>query len=152
MVSNSYKEAVTEVLEILEHTDKEEVAKIPQDFIDFLKSNKSETYVPNLDISKPIKELKLKPKTEDLLGMIYLKWWANEEEKEEFRKRAKENEKRYKEEILTKVDSDNLFKENKGQNKQEIKEDAPQETILPQVSKETFLQKIINKIRNIFRR
>ena len=112
MVSTSYSEAATEVLAILDHTEIEAVEKIPKKFIEFLKKNSSKTYNPDFDYTKTIKELDLKPKTHALLGMIYLKYWANEEEKIAFTKRAKENEIKYQEELRKKYNTDNLFKQN----------------------------------------
>lgn len=84
MVSVSYSEAVTEVLDILKHTKKEDVEKIPKSFMDYLEENKSKDYVPDLDHSKSIKDMGIKPKTAALLGMIYIKYWADAKEKKNF--------------------------------------------------------------------
>ena len=148
MVKTAYSEAATEVLEILDNTEEEAVNKIPKKFIKFLKDNSSKTYKPNFDKTKTIKELNLKPKTQALLGLIYLKCWANEEQKLEFTKRVKEKEKNYQKEISQKYNTDNLFK-SKSMTKQE---DIIQQTSLIEIKKETFIQKIINKIKGIFRR
>lgn len=148
MVSVAYSEAAVEVLDILKHTNKEDVNKIPKKFIEFLENNKSETYIADLDHTKTIKEMDLKPKTQALLGLIYLKYWADEEEKRDFKKRARENEIKYQEELREKYNTDNLFK-----NKKEtiIAEDLQQEVSLQTIQHETFIQKILNKIKGIFR-
>lgn len=148
MVSVAYSEAAVEVLDILKHTNKEDVNKIPRKFIEFLENNKSETYIADLDHTKTIKEMDLKPKTQALLGLIYLKYWADEEEKRDFKKRARENEIKYQEELRKKYNTDNLFK-----NKKEviIDENIKQEMSLQTVQKETFIQRIITKIKQIFR-
>ena len=95
MVSTAYSEAATEVLAILDNTEEEAVNKISKSFLNFLKENSSKTYKPEFDTTKPISELKLMPKTEALLGIIYLNYWANEEEKVDFKKIADENEVKY---------------------------------------------------------
>ena len=146
MISIEYSEAATEVLDILNHTKKSDVDKIPKKFINFLEDNSSKNYVSSLDHSKPIKEMKLKQKTQDILGIIYLKYWANEEEKEKFKLKINENEEKYQQELREKYNTDNLFKKTK----EEI--EPKQETLLPIIKKETFIKKIINKILNIFRR
>ncbi len=150
MVRTSYCEAATEVLAILDNTDKEAVSKIPKKFMDFLKDNSSKTYKLNFDKTKTIKELNLKPETQALLGLIYLKCWANEQQKVEFTERAKENEKKYQKELTEKYSTDNLFK-NRGTSKLEnaMKE---QQISLIKVKKDNFIQRIINKIKSIFRR
>lgn len=147
MVSVEYSQAAVEVLDILKHTNEEDVEKIPKKFIKFLEENSSKTYNPNLDHTKSIKEMGLKQKTHDILGVIYLKYWANEEEKEKFKAKIKENEKMYQEELREKYNTDNLFN-------QRIKEDFKpiEEMQLQIVQKETFIKKIINKIKNMFRR
>lgn len=147
MVSVEYSEAAVEVLDILKHTREEDVKKIPRKFIEFLENNKSKTYIADLDHTKRIKEMDLKPKTQALLGLIYLKYWANEEENSEFKKRARENEIKYQEELREKYNIDNLFK-----NKEEVvrEENVQKEISLQIVQKETFIQRIINKIKEIF--
>lgn len=148
MVSVAYSEAAVEVLDILKHTREEDVNKIPRKFIEFLENNKSETYIADLDHTKAIKEMDLKPKTQALLGLIYLKYWADEEGKRAFKKKAKENEIKYQEELREKYNTDNLFK-----NKKEIikDENIKEEMVLQTIQHETFIQRIINKIKGIFR-
>lgn len=150
MVSVAYSEAVVEVLDILEHTKKEDVNKIPKKFIEFLENNKSKTYISNLDHTKTIKEMNLKPKTQALLGLIYLKYWANEEEKIEFRKKAQANESNYQKELNEKYNPNNLFKNKNAVNIE--KNETIQQTSLVEIKKETIMQKIISKIKEIFRR
>lgn len=150
MVSVAYSEAVVEVLDILEHTKKEDVNKIPKKFIEFLENNKSKTYISNLDHTKTIKEMNLKPKTQALLGLIYLKYWANEEEKIEFRKKAQANEANYQKELNERYNTNNLFK-NKNQVNIE-KNGTTQQTSLVEIKKETIIQRLINKIKGMFRR
>ena len=143
MVSVKYREAAVEVLDILKYTREEDVKKIPKKFIEFLEINKSKSYTPQLDHTKDIKDMKLKPEAEALLGLIYMKYWANEEEKLKFEDKIKNNERVYQEELNAKYNVDNLFKQKDFVNKEE----------LPTVIKQkTFLQKIIDKIKNIFRR
>lgn len=150
MVSVAYSEAAVEVLDILEHTKKEDVNKIPKKFIEFLENNKSKTYISNLDHTKTIKEMNLKPKTQALLGLIYLKYWANEEEKIEFRKKAQVNEFNYQKELNEKYNPDNLFKNKNAVNIE--KNETIQQTSLVEIKKETIMQKIISKIKEMFKK
>jgi len=152
MVSTAYSEAATEVLAILDNTEIEAVNKIPKKFLDFLKENSSKTYNPNFDTTKPISELKLKPKTEALLGVIYLKYWANEEEKIVLKKRLKENEIKYQEELKEKFNPDNIFKKNTTIIEEKQEDMQVQETALTEIKKDTLIQKIIKKLKEIFRR
>ena len=143
MVSVKYSEAAVEVLDILKYTREEDVKKIPEKFMDFLENNKSKTYIPNLDHAKEIKDMGLKPETEAILGLIYMKYWANEEEKAKFEEKIKKNEKLYQEDLNEKYNVEKLFK----QKDSTISNELPIE-----IKRKSFLQKIIDKIKNIFRR
>ena len=147
MVSTAYSEAASEVLAILDNTETEAVNKISKKFLEFLKENSSKTYKPEFDATKPIKELNLKPKTEALLGVIYLNYWANEEEKIAFKKKAKDNEIKYQEELKKKYNSDNLFKMNTTTIEEKQEDMQEQETALTEIKKDTLIQKIIKKIK-----
>ena len=142
MLNNNYKEAISETLEILKHTNKDAKRKISKNFLIFLKSNKSKTFEIKQDYSKPIRELELNPKTEAILGIIYLKYWASKEERDRFIKRVNENEK-YLETEFKKADVGDLFKHNKvdvADNNKE--ENLPQ----PQI-KESLFKRLINRIK-----
>lgn len=144
MINTEYREAIAQVLDILNYTNKEDVEKIPKKFINFLEENASETYETNLDHSKPIEEMNLKPKTQAILGLIYMRYWADEQGKEEFKKKIKDNEIKYQENAREKYNPDNIFA------KEDIK--VTEETQMIVTQKETLWEKIINKIKKIFRR
>lgn len=147
MVSKEYSEAAVEVLDILKHVDSENVKKIPIKFIEFLEENKSKEYVCDLDHSKKIKELQLKPKTEAILGFIYLRYWADEEGKKRFEQRMKENEKFFESELKQDFDKDVFKQSSVGEQKEFIEENLPVEC-----KKVSFIYKLIEKIKGIFRR
>lgn len=148
MISKEYSEAVVEVLDILKHVDSQNVKKIPTKFIKFLEENKSEDYICNLDHTKKIKEMELKPKTEAILGLIYLKYWADEEGKKRFEQRMKENEEFFENELKKDFDKD-IFKE---ENNRDIKNEIIEENLPKEYTKVSFISNLFNKIKNIFRR
>ena len=87
----------------------------------------------------------IKPKTAGLLGMIYVKYWANEEEKQEFMRKANENEQIYQEELRAKFNLNDIFKTEKNNKIKETKNEN-----LPMVNEENvnFFMKIWNKLKN----
>ena len=102
MFSNEYGEAAVEVLDILDNTNKADVDKIPKNFIKFLVEIASEDYKVNLDHSKLISEMNLKEKTKEILGVIYINWWCDKKDKENYTKQIKELEVKRQEEIKEK--------------------------------------------------
>lgn len=150
MWNNKYEIAATEVLEIINHLNANERNKISKDFIEFLQKKSIDSYKDKIDFFTLTKGTKLKPETRSLLAIVYRDYLCNEEEKKEFDKILEKNEKKYLEEQRKKYNPDNLFKKEERKNetdkveKFEVKE-------LKKVEKQGFLQKIIGKIKQIFK-
>ena len=119
MVSIEYRKSISEVLEILNHTKKEDVDKISPKFLEFLNRNALTNYESHLDHSKSIKEMGLNDKTIAILSIIASKYWLSDEDKEKFENRLKENEEKYQEELHKKYNPDKLF-ENKATKKKKV--------------------------------
>ena len=149
MFRNEYGEAAVEVLDILDNTNKEDVAKIPSSFIKFLVDNASENYVVNFDHSKPISELNIKEKTKEILGTIYINWWCDNNKKEQYKNQIEEQEKRKHEQLREKYNPNNIF-ENKKSAKisDEIQEDvnSKNKNLIIKNNKENIFKRIINKV------
>lgn len=150
MIDYEYSEAMAEILEILEHTNKSDVDKIPKKFIEFLKENASKTYKRNLDYTQKIKDMNLKEKTIGILSVINKKYWCNDEERKEFEIILKENEKAYQEELSQKYSKDNLFK-NTNKPKITVNKIVTNEVAMIKYE-ESLFKKILNKLMNIFKR
>ncbi len=144
MVSNEYSEAIAEVLDILEHTHKEDINKIPLSFMNFLKDNASKEYKPNLDHSKRIKDMQLKEKTIGILSVINSKFWCTEDEKIEFDKKLKENEEKYQKELRKKYNPDNIF------NKRTLNIPKEELSIVKVKHKESIFVRLLNFIKKYF--
>lgn len=144
MVSVEYSEAITETLDILKHTKKEDVDKISSKFIDFLNANASKTYKPELDHTKNIKDMQLKHKTKAILAIIYKKYWCDSEKQEQFNRVLKENEIRHEKELRKKYNPDNLFKN------KETKVETVENSVAMVEYKESFFTKIKNWFKQIF--
>ena len=155
MFSNEYGEAAVEVLDILDNTNKPDVDKIPTSFIKFLVDNASEDYRVNLDHSKLISEMNLKEKTKEILGVIYINWWCDKKDKENYTKQIKELEVKRQEEIKEKYNPNKIF-----ENKNKVQEytnatkmDTVQNEVVAMIEyKESIFKKIWNKILNFFNR
>lgn len=153
-MNENFKEGLTEVLDILKYMDKSYVEKIPKKFMQYMEENKSETYIPNIDHTRPFEEAVLKEETKNILATIYLNYWCNPEEKEVYKRTLDENEKKYYQEMQEKYNPDNLFKnEIKNEKKIETQENNTvnniQNTEMIEY-KESFFKKIFNRIRELF--
>ena len=110
MVNVEFSNAIAEVMDILDHTNKKDVNKISPKFMDYLRKNCSTTYKPNLDHTKRIKDMQLREYTIGILSVIYSKFWCNDEQAKEFNKELDINEKEYQIELRKKYNPDNIFK------------------------------------------
>ncbi len=150
MIDIRLSEAITEVLEILKNADNTYMEKLPEKFKKFLNDNKSTSYIPEIDFSKELKDLKIRKETKELLGIMYLNYWSNDEEKKEYVKLLSENEKKYQEELTEKYNPDNLFKKTAKQD--DINEQVVTNEVAIIKYEESLLKKIWNKILSIFKK
>ena len=151
MFSNEYGEAAVEVLDILDNTNKSDVAKIPTSFIKFLVDNASEDYRVNLDHSKLISEMNLKEKTKEILGVIYINWKKKKKDKENYTKQIKELEVKRQEEIKEKYNPNKIFENKVQEYTNATKVDTVQNEAVAMIEyKESIFKKIWNKILNFF--
>ena len=146
-----YSEAAVEVLDILNHTNKEDVARIPQSFIKFLTDISSKSYKSKFNHEQPINGFNLRKQTKELLGFIYITWWCDEEEHEKYKNIIHENnikKEEIKEKIKETYNANDIFK-NKKENKIIQNENMIEKNIV-EYKKENILKKFLNKILSFF--
>ena len=146
-----YSEAAVEVLDILNHTAREDVELIPQSFIKFLTDISSKSYKVQFNHEQPVNGMNLRKQTRELLGFIYITWWCNKEEREKYKNLIHEGNIK-KEEIRELYDANDLFK-NKKETEQVINkpEEIIQEKSMTEYKKENIFKKFINKILKFFK-
>ena len=145
MINQEYGFAISETLDILNHTKKADVEKISERFLKFLKENASKTYVSTIDFNKPLKEMNLTPKTIGILSIINKKFWCNEEQRKEFERILKQNELIYQNELREKYNPDNIFENRNNSN-------IVDEKSMAIISQEKCYQKIFNTVKRLFKR
>ena len=145
-----YSEAAVEVLDILNHTNKEDVARIPQSFIKFLTNISSKSYKVKFNHEQPINGLNLKKQTRELLGFIYITWWCDKEEREKYKKLIHESNIKNKK-IKEKYNVNDIFK-NKKENQEYkiIQNENAMKTSIAEYKKENIFKRVLNKILSFF--
>ena len=147
MNETKYSEAAVEVLDILNHTKKEDVQKIPQSFIKFLIDISSKNYKVKFDHEQPVNGFNLRKQTKELLGFIYITWWSNKEEHQKYKNIINENNIK-KEKIKETYNVNDIFK-NKTENKTIQNENVMEKNIV-KYKKENIFKKYLNKILSFF--
>lgn len=145
-MSEINKKAISEVIDVLKHSEIEVTQKIPKKFIEFIMNNSDSGYIPNIDYTKENWENDIEEDARALLALIYRDYIMSEEEKKE----ALEEERKKEIEIEEKYSSDNLFKK---KSNIENNQDEPMQDIqksLMVVKEEKWYNKVINKIKELF--
>ena len=141
--------AYSEVCTILNMLEDEYKERVPKNVMDFFEEEREKEYNPIIDVNIPLEKQNLKRKTLVLLAILNLNYWCDsEEEKQEILDSFAKNEelKRLKEKELTEnYNINNLF------NKIENTENKTEVSLI-EYKKQNFIQKIISKIKSLFRR
>ena len=141
--------AYSEVCTILNMLEDEYKERVPKNVMDFFEEERDKEYNPIIDVNIPLEKQNLKRKTLVLLAILNLNYWCDsEEEKQEILDSFAKNEelKRLKEKELTEnYNINNLF------NKIENTENRTEVSLI-EYKEQNFIQKIISKIKSLFRR
>lgn len=141
--------AYSEVCTILNMLEDEYKERVPKNVMDFFEEERDKEYNPIIYVNIPLEKQNLKRKTLVLLAILNLNYWCDsEEEKQEILDSFAKNEelKRLKEKELTEnYNINNLF------NKIENTENKTEVSLI-EYKEQNFIQKIISKIKSLFRR
>ena len=142
MVNERYSIAISETLHYLKGINQDDINKIPNKFMLFLKENASNSYYCNFDYNT--KEAK------GLIAMICLNYWCEtEEQKIKFRNHLNINEQAYQEELKRKYNIDDIFEKKEIRNNEEIISENINK--LPaEVKKENIFTKLLNCLKEFF--
>ena len=146
-ISQSQRQAYSEIDEFLDLLTEEEKNQIPSKLREYFKKEKDSEYHKGINPNIPIKDQNLKSETLALIALLNLQYWCKDEaEKERLKQIYADNEKKYQEELREKYNPDEIFKKDSKQNEQE-----PKEKVQLVEYKETKFKKIFNKILNLFK-
>ena len=144
-----YREAAVEVLDILNHINKEDVERIPHSFIKFLTNISNKSYKVKFNYEQPIKGLNLRKQTRELLGFIYITWWCDKEEREKYKKLIhKSNIKN--EGIKENYNLNDIFKNRRESQEHKLQNENVMTTSIVEYKKENIFKRILNKILSLF--
>ena len=148
----SIRQAYSEIDEFLSLLQEEQIKKIPLKLREFFKKEKDKEYKKQIDSEIPIKDQNLKSETLAIIAMLNLQYWCeDEQEKERLKKVYAQNEKTYQEALQIMFNPDNIFKNCQNVSNDFNDTDA-ESTAIIELKEKNFLQKVLNKINNLFNR
>ena len=148
-MKEEYREAFSEVEQILNLMPTNLSNKIPTKFKNIISLEKSKTYIPK--ISEPFEECELKAETNIILAVIYRDFLCSKEERVELLERDRNKLLEFEQELREKYNPDNIFK-NKNNSSESIQDNISTETALVEYKEKNFIQKLFDKIKHLFRR
>ena len=113
MITKEYAMAYTEVIEILKYVPEEDVGKIPQEKLEFYKTNMDNGYSYKLDMTKEFEEQEMSEITKAILANIFRDYWATLYQKERIEAKEKYDLEKLEEEKREKYNPDSIFKNKK---------------------------------------
>ena len=108
-MTNSYAKAYTEVLEILSHLSTEEYSKIPEEKINFYKSNMEKNYEYSIDPNIDLSEQHISKEANAILISIFRDYFANDRQRQTLNNLLNQNQEKHEKIKKGKYNSDNIF-------------------------------------------
>ena len=150
-MENNLLKAYAEVDKILSFMEVKYVEKVPQKMREMFKNEKLQGYEPKIDKNLPLDQQNLQRKTLAILTLLNLNYWCeNQEEKQELIKTYSENDRKREKEIREKYNPDNIF--NKNNDVKDIEKVTEDVRSLVKYKGESFIKKLLNKIKRLFKR
>lgn len=137
-VTNRYKRAYTEVLEILRYLPKEEYCKIPKEKIDFYKENMDKNYIYSIDSHLDLSKQYISEEANAILISLFRDYFATEKQRQTLNNLLNQNQEKLEKEKTEKYNYNDIFK-------REINE--PSQNSLIKIQEISFIQKIVEKVK-----
>lgn len=149
MVKTNYANAYKEVLVVLNNLIKEDYNKIPKEYIEFLTENCNNDYDFFYDTSKTFEHQDLLDETKYILFGLFEKFGSSEMQKQKIRAFRNNYYQKIEEERKAKYNTD-IFKDRN--NYKQEKDNVITNEVSMVEYKDSFIRRIINKIKRIFHR
>lgn len=148
-MTSEFMQASAEILDIFQYIPMELKNRIPNKLIKVFENSANKNYISIINPDKSITEQKISEKTKTILSILYIKYWATEEEKKLTLNKISQNEVEYQKELKVKYNPENMFKRSATDLEEQ---ENVQEIALTTIKKDTLIHKIINLIKKFFRR
>ena len=145
-----YAKCLVQLDEILNYLSLENLEKIPREIRKSIKEHKDKEYIWKYDKTKELKEQALDRKTIAMLSYLNMEYLLNEEQKKFMQNLHKLNEQKFEKEKQEKYNQDYLF--NSKRTNAITQTEISNKNVAMVEYKESIFKKIINKIKNFFRK
>ena len=149
-MEKKYARAYTEVLEILKHIPKDELERIPKSELQFYEDNCDKNYKYEYNLDLAVDKQAISKEANTVIVALYMNYFANEKQKGIIEKILKQNSIEEEKAKNEKYDVNKIFEKNQNEHNGANKsENLP---IDISNNQESFIKKIINKIKSLFKK
>lgn len=146
-MDENYRIAISEVFDVINHSEEAIKSKIPLKLYEFLEKNNDINYNVSINYNDDNWEDYISKDAKEILALIYRDYLVTPEEREKLILEENEEEKRIEAELREKYNPDNLFKKNK----YEQEPSRVTETALIKAEDSKWYKNFINKIIKFFK-
>ena len=135
--------AYAEVYSFIDSLPAEEYKRIPKDVVDYINWHRDYNYEFKYDPEKTVDEQNISKEAAAMIIKLYSDYFADEDKKKDINKSIYQNEQRKSKDAMKNYNPDDLFKNDN--NNQE-------ENSMVETKNQSFFMKLLNRIKNIFKR
>ena len=148
-ISEEYRVAYKEVLEVLKHMEPEYQQRVPLKMMEFWRKYASEEHNFISDEEKPFKEQNISKRAKVILAIVYRDCYATQEERENILRGLAEDRVRVEEEKRAAYNPDTLFDNAEEKTVEDVHEEEKiEQSVITQ--NEGLFTRILRKIKGIF--
>ena len=142
------REIYSEVYSILNLLGDDYIKKLPSNLYQMIEEEKLNEYNPQYDLNLALEDQKIKREAISMIALFHLNYWCDSDnEKSELTSLFKANEDEYKAKLKEQYNLTNHLKKIHKQEEEKIVDEK-----LVVVKKESFISKILKKIKALFKR
>lgn len=119
MTNEEYKNAYSEVLEIIKYIPRTDYEKVPNDRIVFFEQNSNKEYHINYNPDLTLDENNISKRAKAIIAILFRDYWATSSQKEIIKSKQRIARLKIEEEKREKYNTQNLFKRNIKKDKKE---------------------------------
>lgn len=146
MVSERYSKAYKEVIEVLKHTKREDVNKIPKEKVAMWKANMRKDYDFKIQKNKSLEEQGLSDAAKAIIANIYKDYWSTDSEREKIKSKENKELEDIEQAKFGLEDLEKLFKENQSN---ETEENCT--SVVAIEKKPSFFSRLVSSIKRLFK-
>ena len=150
-MTNETKEIYSEVYQVLNLLGDEYINRLPKSLVNMLNEKRKLDYNPEYTDDVSLSKQNIRKKSLAIIVLLYLNYWCeNENEVLEAKQILLDNEEKYQKELREKYNPDNIFENYNQRHENIIENNEEKDLAVPQ--SQSLMRRILNKIKNIFRK